>query len=417
MSPSHASRITLLLAVTATLVLSACGEDKRTLLSPEERPQELAFSLLRAEKPDNNTYTLRVRRDPSPAVDTFATIPRFVTAQLTRANDGTFWTVTQADTTAHVIRIDPAGGWTVRAARYKALRGVAVSSTGDLFLSADSSSAANTASVYRLAVDSTLTKLATGVRRVGQVALSPDESKLYVTNPSSNLILEITLSPLKVDTLRTDGTIVGPRALTFDDMGRLYVANRINTEIVRVDLTVPPGTAGHPVEVIATIPETKIGAMDWSNGTLWVMAGTRVYRLPDGGDIYNFVGSRVSGRVDADPGSLAEFVTPLGLVVDETAQILYVGDSGPTSAVRRVHLGQSQETGTWLPEYADRSVYRVIPTAWTFGLGSGERLEIPSSEMGAAVGSVAVGVAEDRLSVFGLRDHTVWVQLDIYRLL
>jgi hypothetical protein len=148
-----------------------------------------------------------------------------------------------------------------------------------------------------------------------------------------------------------------------------------------------------------------------------VSGGSRIYRIPDGGDTFNYTGSRLAGRTDADPGSLAQFVSPLGMAFDAAAGILYVADSGPNSAIRRVRLGQSLEVSEWIPEYADRDVYRVVPTAWAFGLGSGQRIDIPASERGASVGSVAAGVSEDRLSIFGLRDHQVWVQLDVYRLL
>jgi hypothetical protein len=105
------------------------------------------------------------------------------------------------------------------------------------------------------------------------------------------------------------------------------------------------------------------------------------------------------------------------MAFDPASGVIYVADSGPNSAVRRVLPGQSQESAEWLPEYGDREVYRVVPTAWAFGLDSGQRIDVPASERGASVGSVAAGISEDRLSIFGLRDHEVWVQLDVYRLL
>jgi DNA-binding beta-propeller fold protein YncE len=287
-----------------------------------------------------------------------------------------------------------------------------VNSAGTLYLSSNA-----LGEVYSLQTDSTVTKLATGLMQPFQVALSPDETKLYATSSGDSRILEITLNPLSVATLQTATPVFGPRTLAFDDVGRLYVGSNVNTVILRVDLTAVPFGGGYPVETIGEIPEGNVGTMAWSNGTLYVTGGSRVYRIPDGGDTFNYLGSRLSGRADADPGSLAQFVTPLGLVVDPAAQILYVADSAPNSAIRRVHLGQSQESGEWLPEYADEDVYRVIPTAWTFGLDSGQRLEVPAFEQGASTGSVAVGVTEDRLSIFGLRDHQVWVQLEIYRYL
>ena len=77
-------------ALAALLALSACGEDQRNLISPEERPLELAFTVLRAELPNSNEYTARIRNLPAPAVDTFTDIPRFTTAQLARAAERLF---------------------------------------------------------------------------------------------------------------------------------------------------------------------------------------------------------------------------------------------------------------------------------------------------------------------------------------
>jgi sugar lactone lactonase YvrE len=405
-------------AVAALLALSACGEDQRSLISPEEQAQEFVLSILRAELPNNNEYTLRVRNLPAPAVDTFTNIPRFSTAQMDRAADGTLWTVTQgrvsagtADT-ARVLRIDPSGAVTIRATLYRGLRGCAVDSQGTLYLSSNT-----LGEVYRLQTDSTVTKLATGLMAPFQLALSPDESTLYATSSGDNRILEITLNPLSVATLQTDTPIFAPRTLTFDDMGRMYVGSHTNTTIVRVDLNAAPKGGSYPVETIGQIPETNVGTMIWNAGTLYVSGGSRIYRIPDGGDTFNYTGSRLGGRTDADPGSLAQFVNPLGMAFDPASGVIYVADSGPNSAVRRVLPGQSQESAEWLPEYADREVYRVVPAAWAFGLGSGQRIDIPASERGASVGSVAVGISEDRLSIFGLRDHEVWVQLDVYRLL
>jgi sugar lactone lactonase YvrE len=301
---------------------------------------------------------------------------------------------------------------TVRATRYRGLRGCAVNSAGTLYLSSNA-----LGEVYSLQSDSTVTRLATGLVQAAQIALSPDETKLYATSSGDNRIVEITLSPLSVTALPTDTAIFGPRALAFDGAGRLYVGSSVNGVIVRVDLASVPFGGAFPVETVGQVTENSVGTMAWSNGTLYVTAGTRIYRLPDGGEASPYLGSRLSGRSDADPGSLAQFVSPIGLVVDAGAGLLYVGDAGPNSAVRRVHLGQSQETGEWLPEYADDTRYRIVPAAWTFGLGTGERLEIPAFAQGASVGSVAVGLSEDRLSIFGLRDHRVWVQLEIYRFL
>lgn len=399
-------------ALAALLALSACGEDQRNLISPEERPLELAFTVLRAELPNSNEYTVRIRNVPAPAVDTFTGIPRTTTAQLARAADGTFWTVTQRADTARVLRIDPSGTVTVRATRYRGLRGCAVSGAGTLYLSSTT-----LGEVYSLQADSTVTRLTTGLVQAAQIALSPDETKLYATSGGDNRILEITLNPLSVAALPTDTPIFGPRALAFDDAGRLYVGSSVNNAIVRVDLSASPFGGGYPVETVGQVTESSVGTMAWGNGTLYVTAGTRIYRIPGGGDLVPYLGSRLSGRTDADPGSLAQFVSPIGMVVDAGTGILYVGDAGPNSAIRRVHLGQSQESGEWLPEFADDSQYRIVPTAWTFGLGTGERLEVPASAQGASVGSVAAGVSEDRLSIFGLRDHRVWVQLEVYRFL
>ncbi|HMB71498.1 MAG TPA: hypothetical protein VKU85_19470, partial [bacterium] len=257
--------------------------------------------------------------------------------------------------------------------------------------------------------------LDTGLMQPFQLALSPDESTLYATSAGNNQIRVITLSPLSVTTLSTDTPILAPRTVTFDDQGRLYVGSNTSTEVVRVDLNAAPKGGSYPVEAIGTLPETRVGTMIWNRGTLYVTGGSRIYRIPDGGDTFNYLGSRLAGRKDADPGSLAQFVTALGMGFADAAGLLYVADSGPNSAIRRVHLSQSQEVGEWLPEYADGSQYRVVPTAWTFGLTSGERISVPASEAGASVGSVATGISEDRLSIFGLRDHEVWIELEVFR--
>jgi DNA-binding beta-propeller fold protein YncE len=411
-----ASLKTLLPGVLAALVaLSACGEDERSITAPEEEAQELVLSILRAELPDAAEYTLRVRSQPAPAVDTFATIARLSTAQMARAADGTLWTVTQGRTTtgadsARVMKIDPSGTVTTHARNYRGLRGCALASDGTLYLSSNSQGR-----VYSLATDSTVTTLASNLVQPFQLALSPDESTLYATSAGDDRILEITLNPLSVADLVTDTAIDGPRTLAFDDQNRMYVGSHTSTDIVRVDLNAAPKGGSYPVETIATIPESNIGTMIWSQGTLYVTGGSRVYRIPDGGDTFNYLGSRLGGRTDADPGSLAQFVTPLGMGFDVGAGILYIADSGPNSAIRRVHLTQSAESGDWQPDYGDVSQYRVVPTAWTFGLESGARIDVPASEQGASVGSVAVGVSEDRLSIFGLRDHQVWIQLDVFR--
>lgn len=419
MLPRFASRAVLLLGgVAALLALPACGNDKRTLLAPEERAQELVVTVLRAELPDSGEYTLQVRDLPAPAVDTIANIPLRAVAQLVQATDGSFWTVTQRADNARVLRVDPSGAVFERASKYRGLRGIAVDAAGMLYLSSyDSLSSPARGEIYSLATDSTLTKLTTGLKRPAQISLSPDQTKLYATSRTDNRIVEITLSGPTVANLAIDGTIPAPRALTFDSSGRMYVASDVNTSIYRLDLSAPPGPNGYAVETVTTIPEPTVGTMVWSNGVLYVTGGSRVYRIPDGGDTDNFLGSRLGGRMDADPGSLAQFVRPLGMVEDTAAGILYIADSGPNSAIRRVLLGQSQEIGTWLPEYGDASVYRIIPTAWTFGLDTGDRISLTASATGASVGSVAVGISEDRLSIFGLHGHQVWVQLEIYRYL
>ncbi|HMB70011.1 MAG TPA: hypothetical protein VKU85_11900, partial [bacterium] len=120
-----ASKMSLLTVVVAAFLgLSACGEDQRSITAPEEQAQEFLFRILRAELPDAAEYTLRVRNQPAPAVDTFANIPRFATAQMARAADGTIWTVTQGRVTSgadtsRVLRIDPSGAVSVRATNYR----------------------------------------------------------------------------------------------------------------------------------------------------------------------------------------------------------------------------------------------------------------------------------------------------------
>jgi sugar lactone lactonase YvrE len=111
----------------------------------------------------------------------------------------------------------------------------------------------------------------------------------------------------------------GPHGMTWDDQGRLFVANFLDGKVFLVD---EDGGA----ELFARLPyDSTLGHLVFLDGSFYATAAdlNQVYRISAEGEVSVFAGSGYDDDLDGAPEEAA-FSAPNGLVADPERHLLYV---------------------------------------------------------------------------------------------
>ena len=171
---------------------------------------------------------------------------------------------------------------------------------------------------------------------------------LYVCDYGGNTIRRVTVSTGTVTTIaglsatpgevdNTTGTSArfnGPRGITYDGSGNLYVTDNGGNTIRKISTTAP--------YAVTTIVNSSAGlsspeGITISGRVLYVAdrGNNRIKRVFTTGSIANFAGDGVQNELDGT-GTNAEFYAPYAITADKTGN-LYAGDSKTTtSTIRKI---------------------------------------------------------------------------------
>jgi sugar lactone lactonase YvrE len=186
-------------------------------------------------------------------------------------------------------------------------------------------------------------KLGNGVIR----KISPDGNvALFAGQPKS---------PGSADGTGTAARFGGPRGITIDSQGNLYVADYQNSTIRKITpaarVTTVAGYSGITGSRDATGTSARFNgpsgvAVD-AGGNVWVAdtLNHSIRRISLAGDVTTPVGMSANGGFEDGTGSDARFYLPTGVDFSSSG-ILYVGDSG-NSTVRKVVAAGSQPLQYW----------------------------------------------------------------------
>ena len=128
--------------------------------------------------------------------------------------------------------------------------------------------------VFRVAPDKSVTLLAMDMQRPNGIALSPDQSKLYVTDTQT---AELRVFDVAADGAVSNGkklvtTSPGPDGMGVDDAGNLYITTSAGVDVLR-----PDGTKWGLIEVAEQPANCAFGGAD--RKTLYITARTSLYSV------------------------------------------------------------------------------------------------------------------------------------------
>lgn len=172
---------------------------------------------------------------------------------------------------------------------------------------------------------------------------------LYVCDFGANTIRRVTvatgtaitiagLSGTSGETDNTTGTsarFTGPRGITYDGAGNLYVTDNTGNTVRKISTTAPyavttivNSSAGLSAPEGITVLSRFLYVTDRGNN--------RIKRVTTTGTMTNFAGDGVQNELDGT-GTNAEFYMPYTVTADKTTGYLYVGDSKTTqSTIRKI---------------------------------------------------------------------------------
>ncbi len=153
---------------------------------------------------------------------------------------------------------------------------------GDLIFTdaGDQNTQANNGAIYSVDIDAEAMLLASGLTNPTGLVLSQDASSLFVVEAAHNRVLSLpfqkdgTLGPAQVFIQFTDGQ--APRALLFDDQGRLYIARP------GIGLTIadPDGQVTAQIPIPGTEPTAMVfGGPEFDELYLAEASSGSIYRL------------------------------------------------------------------------------------------------------------------------------------------
>ena len=163
----------------------------------------------------------------------------------------------------------------------------------------------------------------------------------------------------------------GPHGVAVDGLGNVYVADRVNHRIQKIDsLGVVSTLAGSGVSGFADGPAATaqfnypIGVAADGSGNVYVAesSGHRIRKIDSLGVVSTLAGSGVSGFADG-PAPTAQFSYPYGVAVDGSGNV-YVGDM-VNFRIRKIAntTAQSTTTTTTVPAAAGTLTAKIIRLA------------------------------------------------------
>lgn len=227
------------------------------------------------------------RMTPDGTVSVWATLPGAYPLGLKVDADGCVYATDL--TGKRILRVSPAGEVTTLVDQYQ---GMPLNGTNDLtfdragnlyFTDPEGSNVGREiGAIYRYSTEGQLTRVQTGLAYPNGIVISQDQTKLYVTETSTNRVLVFDLAP--------DGTLSNKRVfyefpnygvdgMSIDQYDRIWVARLTNNT---VDVLSPDG------DLLASYPVggTRVTNMAWRNRRLYVTVADQrsIYRFDIGFD-------------------------------------------------------------------------------------------------------------------------------------
>jgi sugar lactone lactonase YvrE len=290
------------------------------------------------------SVTTFVGSDAGPGYrDGFGSAARFDSLQGLAVDAG--GNILVADSASHTIRhITPAGAVSTLAgvggesgsangrggvARFTSPYAVAVDAAGNTYVAEANLRKISPAGVVTTLVSSTPTSFGLAVDSSGNV---------FLTDLFGDNIRKIT--PAGTMTLFTN-TADAPRYLTIDGSNNLY----FTTDGGGIYKCTPAGG----ITPVASGIEYPQGLDVDGAGNLYVISNTRIVKITPGGVVTNFAGTIFQGHQDG-VGSAAGFTIPRGLVLSPDGSLMYVADEGSHSIRRITVPGASVTTFAGKPD-------------------------------------------------------------------
>jgi TonB-dependent receptor len=195
-------------------------------------------------------------------------------------------------------------------------------------------------SIRKIALDGTVSTLATGLGQPTSAVIDAAGTVLYVADTVSNTIKKVDTASGAVTTLALTGApaLNAPHGLALDVTGNLYVADTGNHLIRKIDTTGAMTTVAGASVAGSADGTGVVAAFDQPKGLALSADGVRLYVADTGnntirdivlssGDVTTLAGVPGTSGSTNGVGVAARFKAPESLVVD-SAGVLYVADTG-----------------------------------------------------------------------------------------
>ena len=224
-----------------------------------------------------------------------------------------------------VWKVTPGGSLSTYAQNMQGPLGGAVGPDGTVYVSMW-----NTARIQAIAPDGTQSPVATGISGPTGIAVANDPRYIYAASYNWGAIYLIDTQTGTRAVLENGPEIYGPDGIVVDENDNLYLANFLDSRIHK-------RSASGDLELLATLPGSGTGYIDYRDGVLYV-AGLNthvIYRVDAVTGAWSVLaGTGQPGAVDG-PLLQAQFNAPNGLALSPDGQYLYIGESG---RLRRISL-------------------------------------------------------------------------------
>ncbi len=270
-----------------------------------------------------------------------ATVSTFVSAparfeDISVAPDGTIYLPSAPG--GHVIyRVTPAGLLSTMASIPSSFPlGGAVTADGTLYMSLF-----NQNSVHKVNPDGTHSATISNIAGPTGIVPSNDPRYIYVVSYVWGAIYRVDLVTHTKLLLSNGPEHVGPDGLAIDPEENLYMANFLDSRIHK-------RTAAGQMSLLATLPGTATGYIDYRDGFLYVAGFSThdIYKVDAVSGAWEVLaGTSQPGSADG-PGETASFTSPNGLALSPDGQFLYIGETG---RLRRIDLSSPTPVVETLP--------------------------------------------------------------------